>query len=566
MSWVRNIKVGQKLIVLIVLAAVLLASIGAVGYAYMRDMAKDTEIMYKELLEPINTLNKLKENNRKMDSYMLEAILSTNQQYSLDLIASIKELINENIALETPELFIDDVVSLETYGPAVGDFSKKRQASFDLIEQQRKSEAYVKYVGEVKPQGQTVDAMVDQLAHYYADKAELVNRLNDAKVTSASLIIIIVIAAGIVILMLVGITITRMITKPLTEMQDWMALAEQGDFSQRHAYQSKDELGHLFHSFQHMIDSLTATLRSVKNTAGIVAASSAQLSESSLHSKKASSEITDAIQQVAAGSENQLHGIENSSLAVDRITEYADHILTNTVEVKESARQSSFISTDGKRSVEEMILQMNAINDNVNGLSTSVIRLSERSDQIGSINDAITAIADQTNLLALNAAIEAARAGEHGKGFAVVADEVRHLAEQSVRSAEQIAALIQQIQTETNETLQSMEVTTAGVKEGIRVVEQTGESFEKIGLSVAGVSEQIDEVSNAIEQLTQQAVQASKAIRSVKDIAVESAAMSQNASAGTEEQLASIEEIDTSAASLAAVSVDLENAVSNFKL
>src|SRR5699024_7585709 len=122
-----------------------------------------------------------------------------------------------------------------------------------------------------------------------------------------------------------------------------------------------------------------------------------------------------------------------------------------------------------------MIDQMNEINENVSGLGTAVRALGERSAEIGTINDAITAIADQTNLLALNAAIEAARAGEHGKGFAVVADEVRKLAEQSVQSADQIAYPMGSIQKVRDEGLTSMETTVDGVATGSRFEERGGQ-------------------------------------------------------------------------------------------
>ncbi|MBO1510231.1 methyl-accepting chemotaxis protein [Metabacillus bambusae] len=229
-----------------------------------------------------------------------------------------------------------------------------------------------------------------------------------------------------------------------------------------------------------------------------------------------------------------------------------------------SANQTSEMSVDGKKSIDKVKRQLNLINDNVTGLGSAINGLSERSIEIGRINEVITAIAAQTNLLALNAAIEAARAGEHGKGFAVVADEVRKLAEQSASSAKQITNLIAVIQNDTNQTIHSMNSTTKEVDAGLTVVEEAGKSFEKIEDSIKEVVLQINDVTGAINQLSSGTSQVATSIKIVKEIAEESAVRNQNVSAATEEQLASMEEIETSSTNLAKMSEQLQLLIRKF--
>ena len=155
---------------------------------------------------------------------------------------------------------------------------------------------------------------------------------------------------------------------------------------------------------------------------------------------------------------------------------------------------------EGNQAIQAAVLQMNAIHDSIRELSGVVEGLGNHSQAIGQIIEVITGIANQTNLLALNAAIEAARAGEHGRGFAVVADEVRKLAEQSSRSAEQISQLINTIQSDTKHAMNSMEAGTREVQQGILVVHEAGETFGQIQMSIGTVSDQVHDVSAAAQE------------------------------------------------------------------
>ncbi|BCJ86548.1 hypothetical protein skT53_15330 [Effusibacillus dendaii] len=221
---------------------------------------------------------------------------------------------------------------------------------------------------------------------------------------------------------------------------------------------------------------------------------------------------------------------------------------------------------EGNQAIRTAISQMNSIQNTVSGLAKVITGLGERSQEIGQIVEAITSIASQTNLLALNAAIEAARAGEHGRGFAVVADEVRKLAEQSSISAQQISELIATIQEETNKAVESMERGTKEVSEGITAVNLAGESFEQIGHSITDVSSQMQEVSAASKQMSTNSQQVIKSIDTISEITESTAAGAQNVSAASEEQLATMEEITASANALAQMAEELQKIVMKFKV
>ncbi|MGE1194341.1 methyl-accepting chemotaxis protein [Priestia megaterium] len=570
MGALRNLSIYRKLLVMVIISTISLIAVAVISYFYTQRIADSSESMYNDRLQPIRQLGQIRTNNRAIDANTLEMILSKDEDYQRKRLDEIQEKEAENNKLieqyKKTFLLDSEKEKLALYEENIGDLTQARSEAIQLAQEEKGDEAYNVFSKQIVTLRTTINNTLDDLQTINNDEAKSIYQKNKQSVKSAVTTLLLVSALVILLTIAVGLLIARMITKPLNDIKNLMETAKDGNFQVQGTYQSKDEIGLLTASFNKMIGGLKEMIMSVGNISSTVAASSEELSASAEQNNSALEHISSITEKLASGSNHQVNQIQESSTIIHRITNQTSEVVETVEQITKRALDTAAISNSGTATVETAAKQMKLINENVTELSSVFQGLSEHSAKISQINDVITAIADQTNLLTLNAAIEAARAGNHGKGFAVVASEVRKLAEGSSSSANQIKDLVSLTQSETARTLQSMTVTTKEVKEGLAVVEQAGTSFMQINEAVQHIVNQIQQIGTAIHNLAKDTLEVQQAIHEVNSIAEEAAAGAQNVSAATEEQLASIEEIASSAMDLANMSEELPELIARFKI
>ncbi len=534
MNLLSNLPIKIRLSVLVGFMAIVAVSIGLLGLSGMRHADKSIDEMFHGNLHHTEMLGVIAEHGQEMRTLLLLSLQhDPNSKFAKMHNHSVTvhlDLIREDMDK------IDEAWKAYMTGPVpaelrshVASFEKQKEVLFkqgylpaiEKIHAGDYTAANVLLLKTINPAfGESLKA-VDAMVAQEAAEADEAFQATDAEYHQMITIVIVALVAGISVSILFAYFIIAGISKGVTQVDIAANKLAEGDLSARVDYTAKDEIGHIATTVNHMAENFRNTVNEVKDAITRLAA--------------AAEETSVVTAQTTAGINQQQTETSQVATAINEMSATVQEVARNAVEAAAAAQEADDTFENGKKVIDRVITSIGDLAGEVEKASNVIQQLELESKNIGSVLDVIKSIAEQTNLLALNAAIEAARAGEQGRGFAVVADEVRTLAGRTQESTQEIEEMIGKLQSGTNNAVKVMGQGKEMTQVGVEQAAAAGEALQTINAAVERITSMNTQIASAAEEQSTVTEEINRSIVSINGVAEQSSIGAQQTAAASDD-------------------------------
>ena len=538
----RSLNIAPRAFLGFALIGCLMLFLGVFALNQMGKIRSATERMSQDTIPSIKSVDEFTQLSLRQRVQAYRLLLNREpqaQQQTLDAIDQRNQKIEEARAqylklISSPE----ERLAYEQYGTLL---SHHRQLESQLIELSHNNqlEAMQQLLNtDLMDSAEKINAVLNQLVEINSHYATVADDDAAAQYRRAFNLVVGLLVLASALTLLFAWRLIRSITQPIANALRAAEEIAEGNLTRPITVDGSDEAGRLLQAMVTMQEKLRDTLQSISGSAHQLAS--------------AAEELNSVTEEGARGLTQQNNEIEQAATAVNEMTSAVEEVARNAVSTSEASKSATTSAGDGRDLVRETVSAIERMSSDVQGTASLIGDLANESRDIGKVLDVIRGLADQTNLLALNAAIEAARAGEAGRGFAVVADEVRALAHRTQQSTSEIERMIGSIQSGTEHAVDSMRNSTERAESTLSIARGAGQSLDTINSAISEINERNLVIASAAEEQAQVAREVDRNLVNIRDLSVQSSTGANQTSAASNE--------------LSRLAVDLNGMVARFRL
>ena len=537
----RNMNIAPRALLGFALIGLLMLGLGIFSLVQMGNIRQAGVAIEQVSVPSIKILDEITAVNLRMRTLSYRLLTNREpaiQRDTLNLLAQRNSQIDRARQAYLPMIgAADEQAAFDQYGQLLEQYRQLESRMRSLSQADRVDELRDLLNRDLLANSEQINKVMDTLVRINTDQTRATNEKAASQYAAAFALVIGLLVAATVLTFACAFLLTRSIVKPIDEALKCAEQVADGDLTHVIPAEGSDEAARLLRAMGRMQDKLRDTLQQIAGSATQLASAAEELNA-----------VTD---ESARGLQQQNNEIEQAATAVTEMTSAVEEVARNAVSTSEASSEASRSTGDGRDLVMETVGAIERMSGDVQATAKLITHLAEQSRDIGKVLDVIRGLADQTNLLALNAAIEAARAGEAGRGFAVVADEVRALAHRTQQSTSEIERMIGSIQGGTEEAVESMRTSTERAESTLNIARGAGMALDTIAGAVAQINERNLVIASAAEEQAQVAREVDRNLVNINDLSVQSATGAHQTSAASAE--------------LSRLAVDLNGLVARFR-